>query len=134
MGLEVGLVGILITLIAGTLLHEVQGALNTAVEVGLSELATLHTSHNRVELLVLTRLQHIVASPHLLGAVLTAKPVGHHRSLVAPLVAQDGLYEILALRGIDTVDVVIRGHHRPRLTLLDGNLEALQVDLTQGPL
>ena len=62
---EVGLVGILITLESGTLLHEVQDALYVTVEVGLVELAALHTSHDRVELLLLTRLQHVVTSPHL---------------------------------------------------------------------
>ena len=134
MRLQVGFVAILIALVAWTLLDEVEDAAHVTVEVGLCEFATLHTSHDAVELLLLTRLQHIVTSPHLLGTVLTTEPVGHHGSLVAPLITQDGLHEVLALRRVGAVDIVIRGHHRPRLTLLDGDLEALQIDLTEGAL
>ena len=134
MSLQVGLVRILITLIAWTLLDEVEDALHVTVEIGLSEFAALHSSHDRVELFLLTRLQHVVACRHLHGTVLAPEPVGHNRSLIAPLVAEDGLYEFLALRSIDAVDIVIGGHHRPGLALLDGNLETLEVDLTEGTL
>ena len=134
MCLQVGLVRELITLITGALLDEVEDASHVTIKVGLCEFTALHTSHNRIELLGLTRLEHIVTSPHLNSTVLTTEPVGHHGSLVAPLIAEDGLHEVMALRGIDTVHIVIRGHHRPRLALLDGNLETFQVDLTQGTL
>ena len=134
MRLEIGLVGVLIPLETRAALHEVQGALDAKVEVGLVEFTATNPSHDRVELLVLTWLQHIVTGPHLLGTVLTTEPVSHHRALVAPLIAQDGGHQVLALRGIDTVDIIIRGHHRPGFRLLDGNLEALQVDLAQGTL
>ena len=97
MCLQVGFVGILITLITGTLLNEVEDTAHITVEVGLSKFAALHTSHDRVELLILTRLKHVITSPHLQGTILTAKPVGHHGSLVAPLITQDGLHEVLAL-------------------------------------
>ena len=134
MSLEVGLVGVFVSLIARTLLNEVQDALDIAVQISLCQFTTLYTSHDTVELLCLTRLQHVITSPHLLGTVLTAKPVGHHGSLIAPLIAEDGLHKVLALRGIDAVDIVVGGHHCPGLALLDGNLEALQVNLTEGTL
>ena len=67
-------------------------------------------------------------------AVLSAKPVGHHGALISPLIAQDGLYEVLAFGGIDAVDVVVRRHHRPRLGLLDGYFEALEIDFAESPL
>ena len=134
MGFQVGFIGILITLIARTPFHKVQGALNRAIEIGLIELTALHTCHDRVELLGLTRLEHVITCPHLLGSILTTVPVGHDRSLKAPLIAEDGSDEILALGSIDTIDVVIRSHHRPGLTLLDSYLKAFQVDLAQGTL
>ena len=134
MGLQVGLVRELVALIAGRLLDEAEDARDAAVEVGLGQLAAPDARHDGVELLFLARLQHVVAGPHLLGTVLAAKPVGHHRAFVAPLIAQDGGDEVFALRGVDAVDVVVGGHHRPGLRLLDGNLEALQVDLAQCPL
>ena len=134
MGLQVGLVGEFIALIAWALLDEVQGAPDTTVKVGLCQLATLHTSHNRVELFILARLQHVVASPHLDGTILATKPVGHDSSLVAPFIAEDSLDKVLALGGVGAVDVVVGSHHSPGLALLDGNLEALQVDFTEGPL
>ena len=134
MRLEIGLVRELITLIARTLLHEVQNAMYATVEISLIELAAFHASHDTVELLVLTGLQHIVACPHLLGAVLATEPIGHDGSLVAPFVAENGLDEILALRSVDTIYIIIRGHHRPGLTFLDGYLEALQIDLTESSL
>ena len=98
MSLEVGLVGELITLIAGTLLDEVEDAGDVAVEIGLSEFAALHTGNDAIELLGLTRLQHIVTCPHLNGTVLTTEPVGHHGSFIAPFIAEDGLHEVFALR------------------------------------
>ena len=134
MGLQVWLIRILITLIARCLLDELQDTAHVAVEVCLSEFTTLHASHDGVELSLLTWLQHIITCPHLHCTVLTSEPVGHHRALIAPLITENRLHEVLALRGIDTVDIVIRGHHRPRLTFLDSNLEALQVDLAEGAL
>ena len=134
MCLQVWLIRILITLIARCLLDELQDTAHVAVEVCLSEFTTLHASHDGVELSLLTWLQHVVACPHLHSTVLTSEPVGHHRALITPLVTKNRLHEVLALRGIDPVDIVIRGHHRPRLTFLDGNLEALQVDLAEGAL
>ena len=107
MSLEVGFVGILVALESWTTLYKIQGTLYAAVEVGLVEFAALHTSYNRIELLVLARLQHVVTSPHLLGTVLATKPVGHHRTLIAPLIAQNGSHEVFTLRGIDTIDVVV---------------------------
>ena len=105
--LEVGLVRILITLETWTLLNKVQNTLNIAIQVGLGQFAALHASYDTVELLGLTRLQHVVAGPHLLGTILTAKPVGHHGSLVAPLIAQDSGNKVLALGCVNAVDVVV---------------------------
>ena len=134
MSLQVRLVVILVALETWALLNEVQNALNTAVEVGLGQLAALNTSYDAVELLGLTWLQHVVASPHLLGTVLTAKPVGHNGTLVAPLIAEDGGNKVFALRSVNTIDIVIRCHYSPRLTLLDGNLKALKINLAKSTL
>ncbi len=107
MSLQVGLVRVLVAKESRTLLHEVQYAGNVTVKVRLGQFAALHTCHDAVKLLGLTGLQHVVACPHLLGTILAAKPVSHHGALVAPLIAQDGLDEVLAFAGIRAVDVVV---------------------------
>ena len=134
MRLQVGLVGVLVALESRAFLHEVECAAHAAVEVGLGKLATLHSGDDGVELLLLARLQHVVTCPHLCGTVLTAEPVGHDSTLVAPFIAQDGLHKVFALGSIGPVDVIVRGHHRPGLAFLNGNLKTLQVDFTQGTL
>ena len=40
--------------------------------------------------------------------------------------------EVAALGSVGAVDLVVRAHHGPGIGLLDGDLEALQVDLTLG--
>ena len=134
MCLQVGFVRILIPLITGTLLYEVEDTLHVPIEVCLSEFPALHASHNRVELSLFTWLQHIITSPHLHSTILSTKPVGHHGTLIAPLITQNSLHQILALRGVNTIDIIIRGHDSPGFALLDGNLETLQIDFAQGPL
>ena len=62
------------------------------------------------------------------------EPVGHHETFIAPVVAQDGGQQVMALTRQRPVDKVIRGHHRPGLCLGDGNLEVLQIELASGTL
>ena len=134
MGFEIRMVGILIAVPARGFLNKLQDTPDIAVEVFLVEAVRLQTVHDVCKLLILAGLQHIVTCPHLLGTVLAAKPVGHHGSLVAPLVTENRRKQFLALRGILPVEVVVRRHHRPGVTLLHGNLERLQVNLTERPL
>ena len=107
MSLQIGFVAELISLETRTFLNKIQNTTYAAVEVGLGKFSALHASHDTVELLFFSGLKHIVSSPHLLGAVFSAKPVGHHRAFVAPFIAQNGFYKVFTFRRIRSVDVVI---------------------------
>ena len=111
---------------------ELEGALDAEVEVGLGEAAVLDGVDDLLVLQVGTRLEHVVAGTHLGRGVVTAVPVGHHGALVAPFVAQDGGYQVLALGGIGAVDLVVGGHDRPGIGFLDRDFEALEVDFALG--
>ena len=131
-GLEVGLVGVGIALHLRAAEHQVQDALDAGVEFGLGQGTVLDGGHDLLILQVGARLEHVVAGAHLGSGVVTAVPVGHHGAFVTPFIAEDGGYEVLALGGIGAVDLVVGGHDGPRVGFLDGDLEALEVDLTLG--
>ena len=59
-------------------------------------------------------------------------PVGHHDTLETPLVTKNRRQQVMLLLGIFPVEFVVRRHDRPRIGLLDHDLETLQHHLTQG--
>ena len=61
-------------------------------------------------------------------------PVGHDQAVEPPLGPQDVVQEPFAVADVLTVDEVVRRHHRPRVRLGDGDLEAAQVQLAQRAL
>ena len=92
----------------------------------------------RVQQCLLLRLgaghQQVVACLHLLHGVRPRKPVRHHDTFEAPFIAQHVLQQPGAFRGVGSVDLVVGSHDRPRTAFLDGDLEALQVQLAQRTL
>ncbi len=101
----------------------------------------------RVDLARLDRLEQLGTAPgrragHLQveavvgggGGALGAVPVGHDDAVEAPLALEDVAEEGAVLAGVDAVDPVVAGHHRPAPDLAHGGLEGRQVDLAQGAL
>ena len=76
------------------------------------------------------------SSPPLAAAAggLGGEPVGHDQAVVAPLALDDLVVDVVLLGGRDPVDVVVGRHHRPRVGLVDRDLERQQVELAQGGL
>ena len=61
-------------------------------------------------------------------------PVGDHKSLIAPLTAQDLFNQVHALIGIFAIDLVVRSHHGSGPGFVDRHLKTGQVDLPQSAL
>ena len=133
-GLEIRLVGVGVTLHLRAAEHEFEDALDAEVEFGLAEGTVLDGVHDLLVLEVGARLEHVVAGTNLGGSVVTAVPVGHHGALVTPFVAEDGGHQVFPLGGIGAVELVVGGHDGPGFGFLDGDFEALEVDLALGTL
>ena len=82
-------------------------------------------------LLVLTRLQHIITSHHSSYGIVASIPVAYKHTLPSPLVANNGCKQLTILNCIRTIKLVIRCHDCPRITLLNHNLECLEINLTE---
>ena len=65
------------------------------------------------------------------GRGLGGEPVAHQQAVPAPLALDHLVVDVVLLGGRDAVDVVVGGHDRPGVRLLDGDLERQQVDLAQ---
>ena len=66
--------------------------------------------------------------------VVGSTPVGDHSALVAPVVDQNVLQEVLVFVGVNAVDLVVGAHDGLGLAFLYGNLKTGEVDLTEGTL
>ena len=92
-------------------LHDIlQHAAHVSVDVGDVERTVLHALHNLVGLLLLPRLQQVVAGMHLirgLQSLANANPVGHHDALIPPVVAQDLREQVVVSHRVLTVDLVV---------------------------
>ena len=130
MRLQVRLVGELVALEAWRLDDVCQHVAHVAVYILDVQTTSLYCLHDVLSLGRIARHHQVVAGCNLLlggQLVALANPVGHHDTLVAPLVAQDGGQQVLVALGVDTVDDVIRRHEGPRLRLAHSRLEAFQV-------
>ena len=137
MSLQVGLVGCRIVVEAGCLDDILQHAAYVTVYVGHVEFATLHTSNDFLHLCRLSGLHEVVASLHLGNggqALANTNPVGHHNTLVAPVFTQDFCQEVVVTHRKLAIDLVIRSHDGPRVTLAHGNLEAAQIEFAGSTL
>ena len=113
---EVRLVVVLITLKALGPDDKLKDTTHAGVKVFLCQLAALHGSDDVGMVLVQTRLQEVVASVDVGSAVRlattangihTTKPVGHDETLEAPVVAEHGGQQVIALTGHRAVDEFI---------------------------
>ena len=125
MGLEVGLVGIDISVGSVALEHELEGAAYRTVDEFHRECAVLSCLEERLALTWLTGLQHVVACLDAGHGILAGVPVAHHQSVPTPLIAEDGLGEFDVLTGVEALGTVVGGHDAPGIGLLDSNLEIL---------
>ena len=132
MCLQVGLVAVSVVLEAGRAQDELQHAGNVGVYILHRQLPALDRLQEGLLLIGAARHQQVVAGMDLRHGVLASKPIGHHQSFEAPLIAQDGGQQAAAFGGVFAVDSVIRRHHCPGLRLFDHRLETFQVDLSKG--
>ena len=133
--------GIQIGFIADGLMTEGSGPhdqIEDALNVSIQHLHIQLTLSGCVQQRLLLRLgaghQQVIACLHLLHRIRPRKPVRHHNALKAPLITQHILQQPGAFRGVGSVDPVVGSHDRPRTAFLDGDLEALQVQLAQRTL
>ena len=92
MSLEVGLVGIGIIFEAGRLDNILQHTTYIAVNVLHTEFTTLHALDNLLSLGGLAWFHQVVASMYLVDGgqtIADTNPVGHHDTLIAPILAQN---------------------------------------------
>ena len=137
MGLEVGTVGGGVFVETRCLDDVFEHAAHVAVDILDIELAALHALDDFLGLGRLSGLHEVVAGLHLSGGGQTfadTDPVGHHDALEAPVVAQDLGEQVVVTHRELAVDLVIRGHDGPGITLADGNLEAAEVEFAGGTL
>ena len=133
MSLQVRLVGVRILIEAWRLHDILQHAAHVAVHILDIQLTILHTGNDFLHLGRLSGFHEVITCINLSdgGQTLTnTNPVSHHDTFIAPVVTQNLRQQVVVTHRILTIDFVIRSHNRPRVTLTDGNLEALQVELT----
>lgn len=64
----------------------------------------------------------------------SSAPIGHHDALVMPGIAKRRFQQIVRIGAMHPVDQVVTGHEAPRVALLDGDFERLQIDFVEGAL
>ena len=119
----------------GALKDHLQEFLDADIQLFLGNLASLHILHQVDGAACAGGGHHQVgAVADSFGVLVVSAPVGDHIAVKAPLVAEDFGQKVIILVGIHTVDLIVGGHQRLGVTLLDGDLKAGQVDLPHGPL
>ena len=134
MSLEVGFVAVLVAFEARRANDVLEDATGVAVKVSHGNGAIVHAFDDTVDFGLVAGFHEVVAGNDSLHRAFLGTPVGHHDALVAPLVTQDGGEQSVALLGKFAVDLVVGRHHGPGISLLHGNLEALEVDFAQSTL
>ena len=137
MGHKVGIVRGRILLEAWGLHDILQHATHVTIHIGDVELSALYTLDNLVHLCRLSWLHQIVTGLYLSDGRQTfanTNPVGHHDTLKAPVLAQDLGQQVAVTHRVLTVNLVVRRHHGPRVTLTNGNLETTQIQLAGSTL
>ena len=89
-----------------SLYHILKNAFNVGIEHLHGQFATLGSLEYGLILLVLTRLQHIVASKHRSYGIVASIPVAHKHTLPAPLVANDSSKQFTILHSVWTIQLI----------------------------
>ena len=114
-----------------------QHATNITIHIGNVEFSTLHALDNLVHLCWLSRLHQVVACLYLGDggqSFANTNPVGHHDTLKAPVLAQNLGQQVAVPHRVLAVNLVVRRHHSPGVTLAYGNLETTQIQLAGSTL
>ena len=137
MGLEVGLVGELVTLEAWCADDVFEHIAHIAVHILDVNAPGFHVVDDFLRLCGISRHHQVVARSHFLchGQVFALTyPVGHHDALKAPLIAQNGGEQILTALCVSAVNLVVGRHKCPRLTPARHHLKAFEIEFAQGAL
>ena len=115
--------------------HQAQELVHALVQQIHAQTAFLDRGH-QFTVAVTAGAGHFQMAAHAdpLHMVVGAAPVGDNSTLVTPVVHQNILQKVLALVGVNAVDLVVSAHNGLGLTFLYGNLKAGEVDLTEGAL
>ena len=65
---------------------------------------------------------------------ITRSPVRHHKSLETPQISENIIVKIFTLRGMNTVQKIIRCHYSSNIGLPDSLLECRKIDFMERPL
>ena len=117
-----------------SLYHIFQYTLHVGIEHLHRQFAAFGCLVDGLILLVLTRLQHIVTSHHSSYGIVACIPIAYKHALPSPLVANNRSKQLTILNSIRAIQLVIRCHDGPRITLLHHNLKGFQVYFAQRTL
>ena len=129
---QVRIVGVLVALETRGLDNVVEHVADAQVHILDLQGAVLDAGDDFADEDVHARLQEVVDGADLLDGLAGAGPVGHHDALEAPLLAENGIQQVAVRLRVGTVDPIVGGHDGPGIGLLDGDLEALEVELAEG--
>ena len=119
--------------------HHFQDLPDHPVDRFLGDFTGLHHFLQRVGVIILVVAVADVhvemhACLHRLFGVVHSAPVGNDDPAEAPLIPQEFLHQVLVLAAVFPPELVVSPHNGQASALLDGRLEAGQVQLVQGPL
>ncbi len=133
MGLQIRIVGESVALEAGRLHNHFQH-LRYAFVQGLAVHGPVRNGfYQFLVLLFRSRCNEGVAGINLGDYAVAAAPVGDNQAFIAPFAQQDVPQQFRVLRGISSVEVVVRSHDRPGFAFPEGDFEILQIQLPQRP-
>ena len=110
MSREIGFVGSRIFAETGGLHNILQHAAHIAVNILDIQGSLLHTFYDFIYLLLLSGLHQVITGMHLTDGgqpVANTNPVGHHHSLISPVVTQNLGQQVVITHGIGSVHLVV---------------------------
>ncbi len=131
-GFQVRFVGIPVALETRRTDNVFQHVTHITVEFGLRDAAILDTGDDAFDLIFHTGFHQVVAGLDGGHGPLLVAPVGHHDALETPFVTQDGGQQIVALLRKLAVELVVRRHYGPGISLADSDFEALEIEFAEG--
>ena len=105
-------------------------ATDITVYIGHAELTLVYALDNLVYLSWLTGFHKVVSGVNLSycgQSLANANPVGHHDSLESPVIAKNLSKQVVITHRVLTINLIIRSHDGPGVTLADGNLKATEI-------
>ena len=129
--LKIRIISVFISVETWSFHHKLENTFHACVYFRLFQRTVLERSDNRVIMITLAGLNHVISDLHLLHGIQSAAPVSHHGTPESPLISENLSQKFITLGSIFAVHIIIRSHHCPRITFLHGDFEAFQIDFPQ---